>query len=443
MPRADSPLKGRLIFAVGCRRSGTNWLQRILTARPDAVLMPTETHLFSHVFAPMEERFQHTTPDLRKTAVTYMSRDGLLDALRTFADGVFLENLELTSPDAQYLVERTPWHVYHVRLIADVYPDAPIVHIIRDGRDVTRSLLSTSWGPDTMDAAAEEWRSSVTAGRTVGASLPQYVEVFYERLLSNPEVEIPALYERLGLELTDSMLERVLAESRGAFNVDPLFPQIGSGKWRTALSARDLRTFDRIAGELLEELGYTREAPPTASPAEAAGRLGARARTAARAAARPRKAAEKVVERMHARRLSERYDHIATMSQRFQAAVGPSAPEPVDVLLTRDARVRIVDGGVAWSGRGEDAVTRLKQFASEHQTRWAKPINAESYPGTDTFTVVGRYRGDDGQAWRRTLVLTFAEELIQSVALYTHAVVPDEPVASAAGSSARALNLGP
>src|SRR2546430_2928195 len=122
MSRADSPLNGRLIFAVGCRRSGTNWLQRILTARPDAAPMPTETHLFSHAVAPLQERFQHTTPDLRKTAVTYMSRDAFLDAVRDFADRVFLENLDLIAPDARYLVERTPWHVYHLDLIANVYP---------------------------------------------------------------------------------------------------------------------------------------------------------------------------------------------------------------------------------------------------------------------------------------------------------------------------------
>jgi hypothetical protein len=420
--RADSPLKGRLIFALGCRRSGTNWLQRILAARPDVVGMPTETHLFSDGLAPLEERFQHTTPNLPKTAVTYMSRDGFVDALRDFADRVFEENMPLIAPDAHYLVERTPWHVYHVGLIAEVYPDAPIVHIIRDGRDVARSLLSTSWGPDTMEGAAEEWRSSVVAGRSAGASLPRYVEVFYERLLSNPEAEIRSLYERLELEMTPEVMERVLIEADGAYNVDPLFPKIGSGKWRTALSPSDLRTFDRVAGELLEELGYQREPPPAAGAVETLARTAARIRAGARAAARPRRTIGAAFDRSAARRSSLRFDHTATMAQRIQAALGPGSRESFDELLTPDARVRIVDAESSWSGRGDEATARLREFASAHEAVWAHPIAAVPHPGADTFTVVGTYGQADGAVWSRTLVLTFGGERISSVALYNYPV---------------------
>src|SRR5207247_457946 len=99
------------------------------------------------------------------------------------------------------------------------------------------------------------------AGRDAGASLPRYVEVYYERLLTDPEPQIQALYEAVGLEITPDVLELVMAEARNAYNVDPLFPEIGSGKWRSALSGADLRTFDRVAGKLLEDLGYRREPP--------------------------------------------------------------------------------------------------------------------------------------------------------------------------------------
>ena len=428
MTRADSPLAGRLIFVVGCRRSGTNWLQRVLSARPDVVGMPTETHLFSHGLAPLAERFQHTTPNLPKTNVSYMSRDGFLDALRDLSDRVFLENLPFIDPDARHLVERTPWHVYHLELIADVYPDAPIVHIIRDGRDVARSLLSTSWGPDTMEGAAEEWRSSVAAGRSAGASIPRYVEVFYERLLVDPEVELRSLYEGVGLELRPETMDRALSLAQASYNVDPLFPKIGSGKWRTALSPSELRTFDRIAGGLLEELGYQREPPPAASPREAVTRAAARVRSGARAARHPRHRIETALERAQARRSSLRFDHTATMAQRLQVALSPGGRELVEELLTPDARVRIVDAGVSWSGQGEGAIARLREFAAARGALWTHPLTVDTHPGVDTFTVIGRYRFPDGSTWSRTLVLTFRSERIDGVTLYS------DPVAAEPGA---------
>jgi hypothetical protein len=102
------------------------------------------------------------------------------------------------------------------------------------------------------------------------------------------------------------VLEQAVLEARSAFNVDPVFPAIGSGKWRGALSASQLRTFDRIAGELLEELGYQREPPPPGGPGERIAAAASRARSRARAAIRPRQAVAAAMEQAHARRAADR-----------------------------------------------------------------------------------------------------------------------------------------
>src|SRR5947199_1001755 len=108
--REDSELRGRMIFVVGARRSGTNWLERILTAHPEVVAMPSETYLFSHGIAPLTERFQHANPGSPMVGRTFMEGESLLDALRELVDRIFCEHLERAGPDARYLLERTPWH---------------------------------------------------------------------------------------------------------------------------------------------------------------------------------------------------------------------------------------------------------------------------------------------------------------------------------------------
>jgi hypothetical protein len=251
MSRHDSPLAGRMIFNVGSRRSGTLWLQRVVTAHPDVAAVPGETHLFSHGIAPLLERFQHAAIGSGEVGKLYVERDALLDAVRDLCDAAFAPLLG----GRERLAERTPLHVLHVGLIAEVYPDAHFVHIVRDGRDVVRSVLAQRWGPDRAADAAREWRDAVLAARA-GAPPERYVEVRYEEMHTAPESEIPRLYERLGLRVDDEVVAGALAEARVERNLDPAQTPAGAGKWRDALSAEDLAAFEEVAGDLREQLGY-------------------------------------------------------------------------------------------------------------------------------------------------------------------------------------------
>lgn len=420
--RSSSPLEGRVIFVVGARRSGTNWLQRILTAQPDVAAMPSETHLFWECIDQVADRFQHSTPALPRTGSIFMPREPFLDAIRAFVDAVFSENLRSSAPEARYLVERTPWHVYRLALIADVYPDASIVHIIRDGRDVARSLLSKDWGPDTMGAAAEEWRSSVEAGRAAGASLPSYVEVAYERLMAEPEASIRELYEQLGLEPSAEALRRALLEAQSQFNVDPAFPTIGSDKWRTSLSAADLRTFDRVAGPLLTELGYTREVPPRPGGRQAIAEAALLARRSGRVILRPRASVAAALERRLTRRSGARYGRNSALVQRLQESLAGGHYAVLDELLTSTSRVLVVDGAERWEDRGRDAAARLCSVLESHSERGIAPITGSFHGGPETFAIVSTYRLEDGAEWGRTLILRIEAGRVTELALYRYPI---------------------
>jgi len=417
-----------MIFVVGARRSGTNWLQRILTAHPEVAGMPSETYIFSQGIRPLAELFQHATPGSPKTARTYMPRAAFLRAAREFTDRVFAETLRSIAPGASHLVERTPWHVYDLELMADVYPEAAIVHIIRDGRDVARSLLSKNWGPDTMEAAAEEWRSSVEAGRATGGTLPNYSEVVYERLLTDPEAGIRSLYQRLGLTLDPEILDAALLEAKSAFNVDPAFPSIGSGKWRETLAPADLRTFDRVAGQLLEELGYEREPPPPRRlPAEALGRRAERWRAGVRKVRprhliRPRHAMRALLDGRRRGLPPGLLEGHSWIVQRLEDQLSRGRYEALDEVLTDGASVAIVDGGRAWRGRGKEGAKRLREALREHGEQDPVPLTGDVHLGTDVSTIVGTYRLGDGSTWLRTVVLNHAGRRFSAIALYRHPV---------------------
>ena len=245
-----------MVFLVGAQRSGTNWLQRMLAAHPSVVSLPSETHLFTGGMDAVAERFQHGVVGSPATGNIYMDRDDFLDAAREFCDRVFTGVADRLDADACRVLERSPNHVEKLELIGAIYPDAWFLHIVRDGRDVARSLLSQPWGPTSVEEAAQVWARSVKSAHAAAPALARYREVRYETLLADPSDGMQAIFEWLGLAVTPEAMARVAAEAGVSFNTDAKRPDIGSSKWVGDWSSSDLAAFDHVAGDVLRDLGY-------------------------------------------------------------------------------------------------------------------------------------------------------------------------------------------
>ena len=420
MPRADSPLRDRVVFLVGARRSGTNWLQRILTAHPGMVAIPSETYLFSDGVRPFADLVQHANPGSMAMAKTFMERDRFLDAMRDLMDSVFEANLEHLGPDARYLVERTPWHVLHLPLIASVYPDARVVNIVRDGRAVARSLISMDWGPESMEEAAEEWRDAIEGGRAGAEAFgDRYLQVGYERLLASPRERTGELFDWLGLELDDATWERILTEAASEFNVDPGSPGVRTDKWRDELSPGDLAEFERIAGRQLEACGYELAAAGRGERAEDGERGGGLGLPSlGYLAQRPRAAATAALDRTIARRARrDLHDHYAVVEE-LQSHLQSGDDDAALALFGPRAWVRVVDDGHDAEGRGEEAVRDLLRAVAEHRENGLRPLTGEVHASAAAFTNVGTYELGDGSRWTRTLVVNLRGRRIVRLALY-------------------------
>lgn len=425
----DSPLRGRLVFLVGARRSGTNWLQRIVCSHPDAVAVPSETHLFSHGLAPLAARFQHGAVSSPKTARVYLPRDEAHDMLRDVADRVFGGLAASLAPSAQLIVERTPWHVYHLDLIGAVYPDAAVVHIIRDGRDVARSLLSQEWGPTRMADAAEEWRSAVAAARAHGPTLLRFREVRYEELLADPGGHLAELYRWLGLDDGDDIVRNALVEAGVRFNTDPRRPDVAAGKWRSELSAIDQRTFDRIAGPTLIDAGYDRVAPPSLlGDVGGAARDLRRAGSRAAAALRHRRVEAPVpglppVDRRFepAPRSVSRMEQIQDLLDSVLAAFSDGDSGALEALLEPGALVRTISAGtgvIEHEGRDADAHRTFVAAVADAAEHRGAQRRGDVHPGDPVAVMVAAYGREEEQLESHTLVVSVAGDRLSRVVWY-------------------------
>jgi hypothetical protein len=404
--RADSALLGKLIFNVGSRRSGTFWLQRIVSAHPDVSAVGSETHLFSHGIAPLAERFHHAALGSAQVGSTFVARDTMLDALRDFCDSVFAPMLE---PGKERLAERTPLHALHTGLIGDVYPDARIVHIVRDGRDVVRSLLAQQWGPENVAEGAREWRASIESARAGAAGSDRYLEIRYEDLHADPATRIPELYRWLGLEVGDAILEHAMAEAKVERNLDPKATPAGSGKWRNVLTPEDLKAFEDVAGDVLYGLGYER--------AEALGsRRNGRLRGLLR---RGPSGLEPDAALLGGQTPHERAGGDVDSQRHIDALLDAfhTAPERAGGLLADGATVRVVDGARERSAGGDGARELLVGALREDGALRGRQLRGDVHPAPPLFTVMLSYESPDGPA-DRVLVARLDGERVRDLVLY-------------------------
>jgi hypothetical protein len=176
--------------------------------------------------------------------------------------------------------DKTPMYMQNLRLLERLFPDALYVHLIRDGRDAALSFLAMPRGivtetwmhPHTAADFACQWHTEVAAARRLGRRVGgRYLEVRYESLVDDVEAVLRPICEFAGLEYEAGMADYagnvdVSAKPHQQRLTQP--PTKGVRDWRAQMPPDDVAAFERVAGDLLRELGYE-----TSHPTDAAGRV--------------------------------------------------------------------------------------------------------------------------------------------------------------------------
>jgi hypothetical protein len=268
-PHDDSP-----IFIVGCSRSGTSLLRDLLRSHP-RLSFPPESHFIPRFFrgwgdpATAEEAQALGSRILRLATVRRWElelRPEAFRSCRSFADILEVLYGEFARMDGKRRWgDKTPHHVAEIPELARIFPDAKVIHIYRDGRDVALSWLARYYGPRNLHSAAVAWRDLVSAGRRDGPRLGSaYTEVSYEGLLEHPERTMRAVCDFLREPFTDSVLKPAERTSpyvwrqiqRGTYRHRGEIERGNAGNWRDSMALPDRALFESVAGELTRELGY-------------------------------------------------------------------------------------------------------------------------------------------------------------------------------------------
>lgn len=248
-------LDDRLVFVVGSPRSGTTFLAGAIGSLPGFVDLGEVPPLKAAV--PELASLQPAEAAQRLRRILRVARRvGLVGTVRA--------------------VEQTPELAHLVDVLRLAFPDARIVHLVRDGRDVVCSLLEKPWlrpaetraddagisygsyarfwvEPErhhefeaVSDArrAAWAWRRYVSAARSARSPV---IELRYEQMTQDPGVAARTLAAEL--DAPADALAAALARAHGS----------SIGRYRDELTAEQLADVLAEAGELLRELDYLKD----------------------------------------------------------------------------------------------------------------------------------------------------------------------------------------
>ncbi|WP_447746486.1 sulfotransferase family protein [Pseudomonas nicosulfuronedens] len=206
---------------VGVPRSGTTLLRFMLDAHSQLAIPPETGFLQSEALlrstvpprqlarqltrlpesAPAWSDFALDADHFVEAAACLPQSAGLPQVLRLFYR---LYAARLGKPRVG---DKTPSYLQHIRAIAEQLPEARFIHILRDGRDVALSWGKTWFAPEREpELLVGRWAQSIREAREQARDLP-YLELRYDQLLNDPQMQIRRIGEFIELDYHPAMLD--------------------------------------------------------------------------------------------------------------------------------------------------------------------------------------------------------------------------------------------
>lgn len=257
----------KFTMIIGCDRSGTTVLAKILSQKINNSVVLPEAHwlheyiLFRKDNQPLEifidyciehKRFK---PFLESKIpiidfIEKIWRTGTNDSM-----GIKSEIEKILFQSAQFLgyscnnnttfIEHTPWNYKNYFILKEVLSINSWIHIVRDGRDVALSLVKVKWGPNNLYTASKYWTETLIEINNIFRDNNDLYTVSFESILNEPKNSIDLIIKKLNFRKGNDNFQFVIPEkysiqhSKYKQNID----KKNQLKWKK-LSKKEVSKFD-------------------------------------------------------------------------------------------------------------------------------------------------------------------------------------------------------
>lgn len=238
------------LFLVGCERSGTTLFRLMLDHHPQIAFF------FEFEYAVSEMPRNGGFPDLQ-AYYDFLERNRIFRTARVEIDRTldyphlidsFLRqkrirdgNKPVVGATVHYAFDRLP----------RIWPDARFIHLLRDGRDVARSIIGMGWASN-MYTAARWWRDAEETWSALDRQIPaeRKLTVRYEDLVTRTQEELERVCEFIGVPYDPAMLDYSKTSTYEKPNTASL------RQWKVKATPHEIQLAEAGIGQLLEARGY-------------------------------------------------------------------------------------------------------------------------------------------------------------------------------------------
>jgi hypothetical protein len=274
------------VFIGGCDRSGTTLLGSMLGTHSECLCTP-ESQFIVDVLSRCDLDANHIDPQRVLDIIVKHPRFKIW-ALNVKPSHSSYRQANATYPELvewivkeygvvngkgcpRIWIDHTPSNIKYAATLVSLFPQARLIHIVRDGRAVASSLLSVSWGPAAIDRATYYWLRNLAYGLAAESSCDpaNVMRIKYEDLVIASEDTLRKVSFFLGIDYQPQMIKG------DGFQVPSLTRRdhvlVGQAPdrrrvdaWQNELTLRQIEIFESITGDMLRYLGYDMRFGPSA-----------------------------------------------------------------------------------------------------------------------------------------------------------------------------------
>jgi hypothetical protein len=151
----------------------------------------------------------------------------------------------LSRQGVTYYLEKNTWTFLWFDTILELLPEARMVHIYRDPRDVVASYMKQSWMPSDPIQSAIIYRDIMQQWWSVRQRIPvdTYMEVALESFVTDPDEILRQICTFWGIPWHERLMEMDLSKSN-------------TGRWKRDLDPDAQKEIQNILHKQIKELGY-------------------------------------------------------------------------------------------------------------------------------------------------------------------------------------------
>jgi hypothetical protein len=162
--------------------------------------------------------------------------------------GQFLEGLVrdcLAKNKRDIFVEDNTWNILFAKELLELLPNAKLLHIYRDPRDVVASLTKQRWAPTKVSEAAQWYDGVMSKWQQVKKTLPRkrFLELSLEEMVARPNSTLRRICKFAEIDFQDKLLTIDLTKAN-------------SGRWKTDINKDELGAARPFIKKWVEQLGY-------------------------------------------------------------------------------------------------------------------------------------------------------------------------------------------